>query len=84
MAEEQDWLPVGLDARHRSDLARAVEKLPDGQPGRTREHLLKVLRSSRDDLLLDREQAAVVLRAVTAEGHLPALKARLEAFLGRR
>jgi hypothetical protein len=83
MAEQHDWLPVTLDARVRGELASAVAAVPNGQEG-VRDHLLRVLRSKRSDLLLDREQGALVLRAITAERQLPALKARLEAFLGLR
>lgn len=83
MAEQHDWLPVTLDARVRDELARAVAAMPNGQE-QVREHLLRVLRSSRSDLLLDREQGALVLRAITAQRQLPALKARLEAFLDLR
>jgi hypothetical protein len=83
MAEQHDWLSVTLDARVRDELASAVAAVPDGQEG-VRNHLLRVLRSSRSDLLLDREEGALVLQAITAERQLPALKARLEAFLGLR
>lgn len=83
MPAQHDWLPVTLDARVREELARAVAAVANGQDD-AREHLLRVLRSSRSDLLLDRDQGALVLRAITADGQLPALKARLEAFLGMR
>jgi len=81
--EQHDWLPVTLDARVRDELARAVAAVANGHD-HVRDHLLRVLRSSRSDLLLDRDQGALVLRAITAQGQLPALKARLEAFLGMR
>ena len=83
MAEQHDWLSVTLDARVRDELASAVASVSDGSE-EVRTHLMRVLRSSRSDLLLDREQGALVLRAITAQRQLPALKARLEAFLNER
>ncbi|HKN93223.1 MAG TPA: hypothetical protein VJU60_02730 [Thermoleophilaceae bacterium] len=83
MAEQHDWLSVSLDARVRDELASAVAAVPNGNDD-VRTHLMRVLRSSRSDLLLDRAQGALVLRAITTQRQLPALKARLEAFLNER
>jgi hypothetical protein len=83
MPEQHDWLPVTLDARVRAELANAVTAEANGHE-QVRNHLLRVLRSTRSDLLLDREQGAMVLRAITSRRQLPALKARLEAFLDLR
>ncbi len=83
MAEQHDWLSVSLDARVRDELASAVAAVTNGNE-EVRNHLARVLRSSRSDLLLDRDQGALVLRAITAQRQLPALKARLEAFLNER
>jgi hypothetical protein len=43
-----------------------------------------VLRSSRDELLLDDDQAKIVLAALNVDRQMSALRARLEAFLGQR
>jgi hypothetical protein len=43
-----------------------------------------VLRSSRNELLLDRDQAQTILDALNVDKRLSALRARLEAFLGLR
>ena len=83
MPEQHDWLPVTLDARVRAELAGAVAAEPNGHD-QVRDHLLRVLRSTRSDLLLDREHGAIVLRAITTRRQLPALRARLEAFLDLR
>jgi hypothetical protein len=40
-----------------------------------------MLRSHRNELLLDRDQAQVVLAALNTDRRLSALRARLEAFL---
>jgi hypothetical protein len=46
--------------------------------------LLRMLRGSRDELLLDEKQGELVLDALNVGGQMSALRARLEAFLGRR
>ena len=84
MAEQHDWLQVTLDTNNRRGLADAVEA--NAQPG-TEEatHLLRILRSgNRDEFLLDEKQGAIVLDALNVGGQMSALRARLEAFLGRR
>jgi hypothetical protein len=83
MANGHDWLQVDLDANSRRGLAEAVEahSVP-GSDDRTR--LLRMLRSSRDELLLDRAQGEIVLDALNVGRQMSALRARLEAFLGLR
>jgi hypothetical protein len=49
-----------------------------------RAQLLRMLRSSRDELLLDKPQGELVLAALNVGGQMSALRARLEAFLGLR
>ena len=83
MASQHEWLEVTLDQNSRRGLAGAVEaKAPPGEDETAR--LLRVLRSRRDDLLLDRAQAKLVLAALDDAGQLSALRARLEAFVGLR
>ena len=80
MADHNDWLRVQLDSNHRHGLADLVDaRIGPDEPESAR--LVRVLRSSRNDLLLDRSQADIVLRALNVDGALPALRARLEAFL---
>ena len=83
MAVQHDWLQVTLDQNNRRGLAEAVEaNAPADNPDRDR--LLRMLRSSRDELLLDHAQGEIVLDALNVGGQMSALRARLEAFLGRR
>jgi hypothetical protein len=82
MADHQ-WLQVDLDTNHRRALADAVESNTP-QDGEERTRLLRVLRSSRNELLLDEVQADIVLTALNVDRQMSALRARLEAFLGRR
>ena len=83
MALQHDWLQVDLDQNSRRGLAEAVEANSDpGNPERDR--LLRMLRSSRDELLFDRPQAELVLAALNVDRRMSALRARLEAFLGMR
>src|SRR3954471_20716198 len=83
MATQHDWLQVDLDQNSRRGLAEAVEANSD--PGNDqRVVLLRMLRSSRDELLLDAAQGELVLDALNVGGQMSALRARLEAFLGRR
>ena len=85
MAEENDWLEVTLDAANRRGLAERVERHPDGNSDpQLRTHLLRMLRSNRDELLLDEEQAHVILDVLNVDKRLSALRARLEAFLRSR
>ena len=83
MAEEQDWLEVTLDSASRRGLAERVETHPSGSE-EIKKHLLRMLRSNRDELLLDTTQAAVVLEVLNVDKRLSALRARLEAFLEAR
>jgi len=78
MSDERDWLEVTLDAGSRRGLADALEgrRGADAPP-----HLLRMLRSNRNELLLDREQAAVILESLEVDRRLSALRARLKAFL---
>ncbi len=81
-SDERDWLEVRLDQSSRRGVADAMEtRTPEG-PQRTL--LLRMLRAPRDELLLDREQAQIVLDVLNHDRRLSALRARLEAFLGQR
>jgi hypothetical protein len=83
MAVHDEWLQVNLDSSNRRGLADTVEtNSPAGNEQVTR--LLRVLRSSRDELLFDHDQAEIVLGALNVDRQMSALRARLEAFLGRR
>jgi hypothetical protein len=83
MAVFDEWLQVDLDPSNRRGLADTVEaNTPAGneQVGQ----LLRVLRSSRNELLFDHDQAEIVLNALNVDRQMSALRARLEAFLGKR
>jgi hypothetical protein len=83
MAVHDEWLQVYLDSSNRRGLADTVEtNTPGGNEQVTR--LLRVLRSSRDELLFDHDQAEIVLNALNVDSQMSALRARLEAFLGKR
>jgi hypothetical protein len=82
MSNGHDWLQVDLDQNHRRGLAEAVEANSGATDDRTR--LLRILRSSRNEFLLDKPQGEIVLAALDEVGQMSALRARLEAFLGRR
>jgi hypothetical protein len=83
MGAQHDWLQVTLDANNRRGLAEAVEA--NSEPSNEqRAQLLRMLRSSRDELLLDKPQGELVLAALNVGGQMSALRARLEAFLGLR
>jgi hypothetical protein len=84
MATQHEWLQVQLDTNNRRGLADAVETHAD--PGNDDvARLLRILRSgNRDEFLLDETQGAIVLDALNVGGQMSALRARLEAFLGRR
>jgi hypothetical protein len=83
MAIQHDWLQVDLDQNSRRGLAEAVEA--HSEPGsEDRAQLLRMLRSSRDELLLDKAQGEIVLAALNVGKQMSALRARLEAFLGQR
>jgi hypothetical protein len=83
MALQHDWLQVTLDTNSRRGLAEAVEANSDPN-NEVRARLLRMLRSSRDELLLDKEQGELVLAALNVGKQMSALRARLEAFLGLR
>ena len=81
MADPYDWLEVTLDANSRHGLAEAIEHT--AKPGNDElPRLLRMLRSSRDELLFDKQQAEIVLAALNVDRRMSALRARLEAFLG--
>jgi ABC-type uncharacterized transport system YnjBCD ATPase subunit len=84
MANGHDWLQVELDQNHRRGLAEAVEANPSGGSDEDRTRLLRILRSSRNEFLLDKPQAEIVLAALDVDRQMSALRARLEAFLDRR
>jgi hypothetical protein len=83
MAVQHDWLQVTLDQNNRRGLADAVESTSDPS-NEDRKRLLRMLRSTRDELLLDKAQGELVLNALNTSRQMSALRARLEAFLGRR
>lgn len=83
MAAQHDWLQVTLDQNNRRGLADAVEATADPS-NEDRKQLLRMLRSTRDELLLDKSQGELVLTALNQSRQMSALRARLEAFLGRR
>jgi hypothetical protein len=83
MGAQHDWLQVTLDPNNRRGLAEAVEANSDPS-NEQRAQLLRMLRSSRDELLLDKPQGELVLAALNVGGQMSALRARLEAFLGLR
>jgi hypothetical protein len=83
MADPYDWLEVTLDANSRHGLAEAIEHT--AKPGGDAlPRTLRMLRSSRDELLFDKAQAELVLAALNVDRRMSALRARLEAFLGMR
>ena len=83
MAVFDEWLQVDLDASNRRGLADTVEaNTPAGNEKVGQ--LLRVLRSSRNELLFDHDQAEIVLNALNVDKQMSALRARLEAFLGKR
>ncbi len=82
MADPNEWLEVTLDGNIRHGLAEAVEQTAQSDDDAL-PRLLRILRSRRDELLLDKEQAELVLNALDVDRRLSALRARLEAFLGR-
>jgi hypothetical protein len=83
MGAQHDWLQVTLDQNNRRGLAEAIEVNSDPS-NEQRAQLLRMLRSSRDELLLDKPQGELVLNALNVGGQMSALRARLEAFLGLR
>src|SRR3954453_18807310 len=83
MGAQHDWLQVTLDQNNRRGLAEAIEANSDPS-NEQRAQLLRMLRSSRDELLLDKPQGELVLAALNVGGQMSALRARLEAFLGLR
>ena len=82
MAAQHDWLQVTLDTNSRRGLADSVES--NSPPSDDRAQLLRMLRSSRDELLLDKKQGELVFSALNVSRQMSALRARLEALLGRR
>lgn len=84
MADERDWLEVTLDQSSRRGLAERVELHTAAKQEESQPHLLRMLRANRDELLLDKTQAKLVLDVLNVDRRLSALRARLEAFLGQR
>ena len=84
MSAEQDWLEVTLDQANRRGLAERVENHTAANAAEQQKHLLRMLRSNRDELLLDTSQATLVLEVLNVDKRLSALRARLEAFLEAR
>jgi hypothetical protein len=83
MAVQHEWLQVNLDISNRRGLADTIETNSESADADVA-RLLRVLRSSRDELLLDDAQARIVLGALNVDRQMSALRARLEAFLGQR
>ena len=83
MAVQHEWLQVNLDISNRRGLADTIETNSESADADVA-RLLRVLRSSRDELLLDDAQAKIVLGALNVDRQMSALRARLEAFLGQR
>jgi hypothetical protein len=84
MADEADWLEVTLDSGNRRGLAEGLEARSEQNGAPELARLLRMLRSSRNELLLDRGQAQLVLEFLNVDRRMSALRARLEAFLGTR
>ena len=86
MTDETDWLEVTLDSATRRDLADRVERHSRTTPesDASLAHFLRILRSNRNELLLDKNQGRLVLEVLNVDRRLSALRARLEAFLGER
>jgi ABC-type uncharacterized transport system YnjBCD ATPase subunit len=84
MSNGHDWLQVTLDQNHRRGLAEAIEANNSDPGSEDRTRLLRMLRSSRNELLFDEPQSEIVLAALNVDRQMSALRARLEAFLGRR
>lgn len=78
MASEYDWLEVTLDQGSRRGIADLLERVSSDKVDA---HLLRMLRSNRNELLLDRTQAKPILEALNTDGRLSAVRARLQAFL---
>jgi hypothetical protein len=78
MASEYDWLEVTLDQGSRRGIADLLERVNGDNVD---PHLLRMLRSNRNELLLDRVQAKPILDALNTDGRLSAVRARLQAFL---
>jgi hypothetical protein len=78
MASEYDWLEVTLDQGSRRGIADLLERV---NADKVDAHLLRMLRSNRNELLLDRTQAKPILDALNTDGRLSAVRARLQAFL---
>ena len=81
MADEFDWLEVTLDSGNRRGLAEGLEARADANGSPDLGRLLRMLRSSRNELLLDKAQARLVLDLLNVDRRMSALRARLEAFL---
>jgi hypothetical protein len=84
MADDADWLEVTLDSGNRRGLAEGLELRSEANGAPELARLLRMLRSSRNELLLDRPQAHLVLEFLNVDRRMSALRARLEAFLGTR
>jgi hypothetical protein len=84
MPEPREWMEVTLDTGSRRGLADSVEATSGDNGSERKALLLRMLRSSRNELLLDKEQAQLVLNALNVDRRMSALRARCEAFLGER
>jgi hypothetical protein len=84
MSNGHDWLQVSLDQNHRRGLAEAIEANNSDSDNEDRTRLLRMLRSSRNELLFDYAQAEIVLAALNVDRQMSALRARIEAFLADR
>lgn len=80
MADYDEWLQAQLAPNIRYGLADLIETQVDAS-NPDRDRLVRVLRSSRNELLISRPQAAILLQALNVDRGLPSLRARLEPFL---
>lgn len=80
----REWIDVTLDSGSRRGAAEAVATYSTSAGNGDTEalkHLRRMLGSSRSELLLDADQARLLLAALEVDGRMSALRARLQAFL---
>jgi len=80
----REWIDVRLDSGSRRGAADALATYAarsGEQDSDALRHLRRMLGSSRNELLLDEEQARTLLGALEIDDRMSALRARLQAFL---
>jgi hypothetical protein len=80
----RDWIDVRLDSGSRrgaADALNAYAARSGENDSDALRHLRRMLGSSRNELLLDADQAKTLLAALEIDGRMSALRARLQAFL---